>query len=58
MTDDPTRNLELPAGLLDDLAKAADASGVEVERLAEEWLRDRLVHEREKQEGVARRVRG
>jgi hypothetical protein len=57
MTDDPTRSLELPASLLDDLAKAADSRGVTLERLAREWLQDRLVHEQEKQEGLARKVR-
>ncbi|HEU4947732.1 MAG TPA: hypothetical protein VFT31_11310 [Kribbella sp.] len=49
--------LRLPEGMLNDLAAAASSRGLDVEALAREWLLDRLVHEREKQEGLARKVR-
>jgi hypothetical protein len=55
--DDRTLELTVPASLVEDLAAAADARGVAVDVLAREWLQDRLVHEREKQEGLARRVK-
>jgi hypothetical protein len=49
--------LRLPDSMLDDLASAASSSGKDVDALAIQWLQERLVHEREKQEGHAKRVR-
>ncbi|HEY3005557.1 MAG TPA: hypothetical protein VGJ44_24640 [Kribbellaceae bacterium] len=57
MADETTLELTMPARLLDDLTAAADSRGVAVADLAREWIQDRLVHEREKQEGVARKVK-
>jgi hypothetical protein len=55
--DDVTLELTVPGSLLDDLRTAADARGVALDDLAREWLQDRLVHEREKREGLARKVK-
>ncbi|MDX6294562.1 MAG: hypothetical protein QOH50_3637 [Kribbellaceae bacterium] len=49
--------LRLPGSMLDDLASAASSRGKDVDALAVEWLRERLIHEREKQEGYAHHVR-
>jgi hypothetical protein len=49
--------LQLPGSMLADLATAASSRGRDVEALALEWLQDRLVHEQEKQEGLAKKVR-
>lgn len=49
--------LRLPGSMLEDLATAASSRGQDVEALALEWLQDRLVHEQEKQEGLAKKVR-
>jgi hypothetical protein len=49
--------LQLPGSMLDDLAAAAASRGTDAGALAREWIQDRLVHEREKQEGLARHVR-
>jgi hypothetical protein len=59
MADDSDRTLELnlPGELLDGLQAAADSRGVPLDSLARGWLQDRLIHEREKQEGIARKVR-
>ena len=59
MADDSDRTLELmlPCSLLADLRAAADSRGVPLDELARGWLQDRLVHEREKQEGLARKVK-
>jgi hypothetical protein len=43
--------------MLDDLASAASSQGKGVDALVVEWLRERLIHEREKQEGHAHQVR-
>jgi hypothetical protein len=59
MADDSDGTLELmlPGSLLADLRAAADSRGVPLDELARGWLQDRLVHEREKQEGLARKVK-
>jgi hypothetical protein len=49
--------LQLSGSMLDDLATAAASRGTDAGALAREWIQDRLVHEREKQEGLARHVR-
>jgi predicted HicB family RNase H-like nuclease len=49
--------LRLPRPMLDDLASAASSQGKGVDALVVEWLRERLIHEREKQEGHAHQVR-
>jgi hypothetical protein len=49
--------LRLPGSMLDDLASAAASRGMDVDALSIEWLHERLIHEREKQEGHARHVR-
>jgi hypothetical protein len=43
--------------MLDDLVAAAASRGTDPGALAREWIQDRLVHEREKQEGLAHHVR-
>jgi hypothetical protein len=43
--------------MLEELTSAAASQGKDVEALALEWIQDRLIHEREKQQGVAKRVR-
>jgi hypothetical protein len=43
--------------MLEDLGAAAASRGTDAGDLAREWIQDRLVHEREKQEGMARHVR-
>jgi hypothetical protein len=52
-----TLELRLPGSMLDDLASAASSRGKDVDALAIEWLQERLIHEREKQEGHAKHVR-
>jgi hypothetical protein len=55
----PEANLELqlPGSMLDDLAAAAASRGTDAGDLARDWIQDRLVHEREKREGLAHHVR-
>jgi hypothetical protein len=43
--------------MLNDLAAAAASRGMDAGDLAREWIQDRLVHEREKQQGHAHHVR-
>lgn len=50
-------SVEIPEALLGELAEAAEAKGVRLEALVEAWLRDRLVHEQEKQQGTARKMK-
>jgi hypothetical protein len=47
----------LPRPILDQLTAAASSRGEDVDALAAEWLHERLIHEQEKQEGIARKVR-
>jgi predicted HicB family RNase H-like nuclease len=58
-SEQPTAKLELrlPGSMREALATAASSRGQDIEALAVEWLQDRLVHEKEKQEGLARKVR-
>jgi hypothetical protein len=49
--------LEIPGSMMHDLAAAAASRGLPTEDMAVEWLQDRIVHEQEKQEGLARKVR-
>jgi hypothetical protein len=49
--------LQLPGSMLNDLAAAAASRGTDAGDLAREWIQDRLVHEREKQQGHAHHVR-
>jgi hypothetical protein len=58
MTDgEPTATVEIPATLRDDLVAYAAARGTELDTLVRSWLQDRLVHEEEKERGVARKVK-
>jgi hypothetical protein len=50
-------SVQIPAALLDELTAAAEAKGVRLEALVEAWLRDRLIHEQEKQHGTARKMK-
>jgi hypothetical protein len=52
-----TLELRLSGSMMDDLASAASSRGKDVDALAIKWLQERLVHEREKQEGHAKKVR-
>jgi hypothetical protein len=49
--------LLLPRPILDQLTAAASSRGEDVDTLAAEWLHERLIHEQEKQQGIARKVR-
>lgn len=50
-------SVEITAALRDELAEVAQAKGVRLEALVEAWLQDRLVHEQEKQQGTARKMK-
>jgi len=54
---EPTATVAIPETLLDDLAAYATASGIGIDTLVRSWLQDRLVHEQEKERGVARKVK-
>jgi hypothetical protein len=55
--DEPTATIEIPATLREDLQAYADSHGTTLETLVRAWLQDRLVHEDEKERGVARKVK-
>lgn len=55
--DEPTATIEIPATLREDLEAYAASHGSELDTLVQAWLQDRLVHEEEKEQGVARKVK-